>query len=87
MNWVEIGVTAVGLMMSFSYFPQAWRMYRMKAADEISIISFGILAVGNTVWTLYGLYLQSWVIIASFFFGMIGAYLILFLKWTYDRRQ
>lgn len=87
MSPLEMFVTAVGLMMSFSYYPQAWRMHRMKAADEISFLSFGILAFGNTTWTLYGFYLRSWVIIASFFFGAIGAYLVLLLKWRYRRSQ
>lgn len=85
MSPLEIFVTAVGLMMSFSYYPQAWRMYRMKSAEEISLVSFGVLALGNTVWTLYGFYLRSWVIIASFFFGAIGAYLVLLFKWKYRR--
>lgn len=83
MSALELFVTAVGLAMSFSYYPQAWRMYRLRSAEEISFLSFATLALGNTTWTLYGFYLRSPVIIASFLFGALGAWLVLILKWRY----
>ena len=83
MHTIDIFVTVVGALMSFGYYPQAWRMYRTKSAEAVSAISYSILAVGTTVWTLYGIYLRNWVIITGFFFGMIGSWLVLWLIWRY----
>lgn len=82
---IETFVTATGLLMSFGYYPQAWRMWRLKSAEAVSPISYGILAVGTTTWTLYGFYLRNWMIVASFFFGMVGSWLVLYLIWRYRR--
>lgn len=84
---IEAFVTATGLLMSLSYYPQAWRMYRMKSAATISVPTYTILAFGNTVWTAYGFYLHSEAIVASFLFGAVGAWLILWLIWLYRNAQ
>lgn len=83
MSTLEMFVTFVGLLMSVSYFPQAWRMYKIKSAHAVSTLSFSVLAVGNTTWTAYWFYLNNWTIIASFLLGAVGAWLVLILIWIY----
>ena len=83
MHFIDVFVTCVGILMSFGYYPQAWRMYRAQSAEAVSAVSYSILALGTTTWTLYGYYLHNQIIIMSFFFGMIGSWLVLLLIWRY----
>jgi uncharacterized protein with PQ loop repeat len=82
---IDLFVSVVGIATSFSYYPQAWHMYRMRSAEAVSPLSFVILAFGTTTWTVYGLYLRNWVIVSGFVFGMIGSWLVLGLIWRYRR--
>ena len=77
--------TVMGVVMSFGYYPQAWRIYKNKSAENVSIGTFTIFGIGTTTWFLYGLYLNNWVIMASFIFGVIGSWLVLFLTLWYRR--
>ena len=82
---VSTVVTATGLVMSFSYYPQAWRIFKKKSSEDIALSTFSILAVGTAIWFFYGLYKNDWVIIVSFIFGVVGSWLVLFLTLYYRR--
>lgn len=82
---IELFVTGVGIIMSVGYFPQAWRIWRARSAASVSPVTFGILALGTSVWTLYGIYRHDWVIISGFALGMIGSWLVLWLMWRFRK--
>ncbi len=73
--------------MSFAYFPQAWRIWKLKRGDDVSLSSFSIFAVGTTTLTLYGFYKNDLVIILSFIIGVVGSWLVLFLALYYRNRK
>lgn len=83
MDTFEIFVTIVGVVMSAGYFPQAWRIWKLRDASSVSPATFAILAFGTTTWTIYGIYRHDWVIIAGFALGMVGSWLVLFLMWKF----
>jgi MtN3 and saliva related transmembrane protein len=80
--WETI-VTALGVAMSLGYFPQAYRIWQKKDAEEVSLVTFGIFAVGTFVWTVYGVVLGDPVIIASFAVGVVGSWTVLGLAIRY----
>ncbi|NTV44847.1 MAG: hypothetical protein HGA67_04145 [Candidatus Yonathbacteria bacterium] len=80
--WETI-VAALGIVMSLGYFPQAYRIWQKKDAEEVSLVTFGIFAVGTFVWTLYGIVLNDPVIVASFGVGVIGSWTVVALAVYY----
>jgi MtN3 and saliva related transmembrane protein len=82
MMWETI-VAILGIAMSLGYFPQAYRIWQKKDAEEVSLMTFGIFAVGTFVWTVYGVVLGDPVIIASFAVGVAGSWAVLGLAIRY----
>jgi len=85
-QFITVFVSAVGLLFSLGYYPQAWRIWTKKSAEDISLLSFSIFVLGTTVWLAYGFYKEDLAIISSFFFGAIGSWLVFGLT-IYFRRK
>ena len=83
MKFFQILTTVVGIVMSIRYFPQAYRLYKTKSAENISLVSFVIFACGTLIRTLYGIFIHDLVLILSFMVGVIGSWLVLFLAVKY----
>lgn len=79
--------TTMGILMSLGYYPQAYRMFRRKSSDDVSLLTFLIFAVGNIVWLLYGLQNQDLVIILGFGVGVVGSWLVVILWLLYRKKQ
>ncbi len=82
MFWETI-VAVLGVVMSLGHFPQAYRIWQKKDAEDVSITTFGVFAVGSLVWTIYGIVLHDLVIIAGFIFGVVGSWTVLALTIYY----
>jgi MtN3 and saliva related transmembrane protein len=82
----QIITGAVGLIMSAAYYMAAYKIIKNKSAHDISRGQYILLGVGTTIWTIYGLYIMDWVIIAGFILGMIGSWIIVFLTYLYDKK-
>ncbi len=80
--WETI-VAILGIVMSLGYFPQAYRIYQKKDAEDVSLVTFIIFAVGTFVWTIYGIVLRDWVLIAGFVVGVVGSWSVLWLTIYY----
>ena len=81
-------ITAImGVMMSLSYFPQAYKIFKNKSSEDISILSYLIFGVGTIVWLLYGIYTRDIVVALGFVFGVIGSWLVIFLSLKYRNRS
>jgi uncharacterized protein with PQ loop repeat len=87
MKYFQVFVTFAGIMMSLSYYPQAYKIWKNKAAGQISVFSYLILAIGGSTWLLYGILLKDFTIISGFVFGCIGAWLILILTLIYKSKD
>ena len=86
MTPLELFVTAMGIIMAFGYYPQAYQIYKNKSGTDVSFYAFGIFAVGTFTWALYGFYIENWIIILSFVPGVVGSWLVLGLKIFYAQR-
>ena len=84
---LEILTTIVGTAMSLAYFPQAYRIWKNKSSKNISVLTFFIFSLGTLLWTIYGIYVKSWVIIISFIPGVVGSWTILLLTIYYRNRK
>jgi len=77
--------TITGILMSLGYYPQAYKIWRSKSAQDISIPAFCIFAFGTSTWLLYGIYLNDWTIVSGFGLGVVGSWTILILALIYRR--
>ena len=64
MVWTILGVAAASLTM-FGFVPQIikmWKTHSVKDVSGLTLIQFG---VGVTLWMLYGIHLQDFIIIGA----------------------
>ncbi len=61
---VVIGFLA-GALTTAGYVPQLLKTMRTKCADDLSLMMFAAISVGVFLWLVYGLYLNSFPIIAA----------------------
>jgi MtN3 and saliva related transmembrane protein len=64
MKTLLIGLIA-GMICTFSFMPQAIKMYRTKNARDVSLTAFITLGVGVLFWLVYGLMLMELPIILA----------------------
>jgi MtN3 and saliva related transmembrane protein len=84
---VQLFATTTGILMSFGYYPQIWKIVKTKSAKDISVSSYVIFSIGTASWLSYGLYLRDLTIILGFVFGVIGSWTILFLTFWYRKAK
>ncbi|HXK31454.1 MAG TPA: SemiSWEET family transporter [Candidatus Paceibacterota bacterium] len=80
-------VTVVGVALSVAYYPQAWRIFKNRSSQDVSVPSYVLFAVGTTTWLLYGFYKNDTPIIASFLLGAFGSWLVLLLALYFRRKK
>lgn len=87
MKTFEIFVSIVGIMMSFGYYPQAYKIWKHKSAEDISLPMYIIMSFGSTVWFVYGILLKDKTIMWGFVFGVVGSILVLILTLIYRNKK
>lgn len=84
-TWFPVLVGSVAAVCTTSAFvPQAIRVWRLKRADEISLVTFSVFSLGTLVWLLYGLLIDSTPVIAANVVTLAIAIVIVALKLRYD---
>jgi uncharacterized protein with PQ loop repeat len=83
MNFIEILTIIFGVIMSLAHFPQAYTIYKNKTGSNVSLVTYGIFAVGTTIWLIYGVSKMDIPVIASYAPGVLGSWLVVFLKLYY----
>ena len=59
-DWLPTLIGSVGAVCTTGAFvPQVVRVWRLKRADEISLVTFLAFAVGTSVWLVYGFLIDS----------------------------
>jgi MtN3 and saliva related transmembrane protein len=74
-----------GLLVTFSLVPQIIRVYKLKSAQEISIIYNSLMLSGLVLSLVYGLILGLVPIVIWNTIGAVLAVLLLFAKLKYGR--
>jgi len=77
--------TIMGSIMALGYFPQAYKIWKRKSVEDISLPFFVILFVGTIMWLLYGISTGSWPIIIANSIGVFGAGTIVAAYFKYKK--
>jgi len=84
---LEYLVTFFGVTSAFAYMHQAWVIWRRKSSADVSIFTFAYFFTGQLIYVLYGVYLGSFPIIATFVANMMGSGLVISLALIFRKRK
>jgi MtN3 and saliva related transmembrane protein len=77
LNWTDYIGSIAGFLTTVSFVPQAYRVYKTKDTDSISIYMFVIFNLGIIAWFTYGILLDQLPIIIANMVTFIFAFYIL----------
>ena len=84
-----IFVTVVGSLAAAlttgSFVPQLIRAYRTKKMKDVSPYLMALFASGTTLWLVYGMFREDWVIIGANATGTSLNLALLYMKKLYGR--
>ena len=82
-----VAVGAVAALLSISSFaPQIAKLWRERDASAVSMRTCLVTVAGFACWTVYGVLIQAWPVIASNLACLAMATGVLGLKWRFDRK-
>lgn len=84
MDFVVVLGLIAGAVTSTGFIPQLIRGYRTKELDDVSYFMPSILAVGMSLWFLYGFFVQEFPIIVANAFGIGCCIVLLVMKKIYS---
>jgi MtN3 and saliva related transmembrane protein len=79
-----LGFTA-GAITSVGFTPQLVKGYRTKKLDDVSYWMPIVLAIGMTLWLLYGVFRQDLAVIVANAFGITCSITLIVLKKRYAK--
>jgi MtN3 and saliva related transmembrane protein len=85
-DWATTLIGSIAAVCTTAAFvPQVIRVWRLRAAEEISLATFLLFAVGTFVWLLYGVVIGSWPVILANGVTFVLALSMVVLKLSFDR--
>ena len=84
MDFVVVLGLIAGAVTSTGFIPQLIRGYRTKELDDVSYFMPSILAIGMSLWFLYGFFVQEFPIIVANAFGIGCCIVLLVMKKIYS---
>ena len=85
MTFFEKLTVVTGVIMALASYPQAWRIFWTRSAEDVSLWSFGLLSLGATTWLLYGVATGRLLVAVCFFFAALGSSLVFGLTLAYRK--
>jgi MtN3 and saliva related transmembrane protein len=64
MIWTIVGIAAAAMTM-FGFVPQIIKMWKTQSAKDVSGLTIVQYIVGGTLWMLYGVHRQDFIIIGA----------------------
>ena len=64
MLWTIVGIAAASLTM-FGFVPQIIKMWKTHSVKDVSGLTLFQFSAGTTLWMLYGIHLQDFVVIGA----------------------
>ena len=83
-NWLEIFGLIAGIITSIGFIPQIIRGYRTKKLEDVSYYMPIVLAIGMSMWFIYGLLKEAAAVIFANIFGIICCSILIILKKLYS---
>jgi MtN3 and saliva related transmembrane protein len=84
--WTLIGSLAAALTM-FAFFPQIFKVIKTKSTKDISLTTLVQLALGVSLWIIYGIHLKDIIIITANGVTLMSLTVLLYLYFYYHRRE
>jgi MtN3 and saliva related transmembrane protein len=81
---LEILGLIAGAITSIGYLPQIYKGYKTKKLNDVSYYMPGILALGMTLWLIYGIILNAIAVIVANIFGVTFSFLLIIMKKRYS---
>jgi MtN3 and saliva related transmembrane protein len=85
----DLAITLIGSFSgactTVAFLPQVLRVWRLKRADEISLVTFVVFSIGTFGWLTYGFLVGSWPIVLANGLTLVLALTLLALKLKWDR--
>ena len=78
--------TAAALLSITSFAPQMVKIWRERDASSVSLRTYLITVIGFVCWTLYGVLIQAWPVVASNLACLAMSSGVLMMKWRFDRK-
>tara|TARA_A100000164_G_C21668489_1_gene658410 strand:- start:191 stop:457 length:267 start_codon:yes stop_codon:yes gene_type:complete len=83
-NWIEVLGCFAGVLTSFAFVPQIFKLLRTKYSNGISIFTYFITLTGCFLWLIYGVFLGSFALIAFNVINIITSLMIIYLSKKYQ---
>jgi MtN3 and saliva related transmembrane protein len=77
-----LGLVA-GTLTTAAFVPQVLKTWRSRAARDVSLAMFLILALGAALWTVYGLLIHSTPVLVANGVTLLLVLTMLALKWRF----
>ncbi len=77
---LELFGLIAGAITSMGFIPQIVRGYRTKKLEDISYFMPTVLAIGMTMWFVYGLLLEAFAIMIANTFGVSCCIILIIMK-------
>ncbi|MBX9850483.1 MAG: SemiSWEET transporter [Cytophagaceae bacterium] len=84
---VQVTGSIAGFLTTVAFFPQAYKVYKTRDTQAISLFMFIILNIGLSGWIIYGVMLKQLPIIIPNVVTMILALYILVCKFNNHRKS
>jgi len=81
---LEILGLIAGAVTSMGYLPQLYKGYKTKKLLDVSYYMPGVLAIGMTLWLLYGIFLKAIAVIVANAFGISCSIILIIMKKIYS---
>ena len=81
---LEILGLIAGAVTSMGYLPQLYKGYKTKKLIDVSYYMPGILAIGMTLWLIYGIFLNAIAVIVANAFGISCSIVLIIMKKKYS---
>lgn len=81
-----VGVLAAILTTS-AFIPQAYKIYRHKVSDGVSLLMYTIMLIGVLTWLIYGILINSFAIIFANIVTLILQIIIIYFRIRYRKRS
>lgn len=85
MSWIEVMGFVSGALIITSLVPQIVRVFRLKSAQEISLLFTVLMLVGTIGWLIYGVSLQLKPVMVWNAIGTVFTSILIYAKMKYGR--
>ena len=84
---IEVLGLIAGAVTTIGFIPQLIRGYRTKKLDDVSYFMPGILAIGMSLWFIYGYLLTAFAVMIANACGVTFSLTLIILKIRYKKNS